>query len=107
MNDHEMLGLVAYMLDRPGRAPGERLADVLRMLSKYRSEALTQSLRTKDAIVADGPFAGLRLSVVAEGCSLPKLLGCYEEELHPVIESLADLVGSCFGRGSAECGKIA
>ena len=36
-----------------------------------------------------GPFQGMRFgSRAAEGCYLPKLLGCYEHELHPIIARL-------------------
>jgi hypothetical protein len=37
--------------------------------------------------VGAGPFAGTQYSPdAADGCVLPKLLGCYEQELFPVIE---------------------
>jgi hypothetical protein len=39
--------------------------------------------------VQDGPFAGLSLVPAALNCwSMPKLLGCYECELHPFLHSL-------------------
>ena len=39
-----------------------------------------------EGIVQSGPFAGMRFDTsVADGCLLPKMLGCYEMELHPVI----------------------
>lgn len=40
-------------------------------------------------IVQGGPFAGMRvLATSAEGAVVPKLLGCYESELHPTIQSI-------------------
>lgn len=43
-----------------------------------------------EGIVQSGPFAGMRFdTAVADGCLLPKLLGCYEMELHPAIADAA------------------
>ena len=37
--------------------------------------------------VMQGPFAGLEfLARSAEGCHVPKLIGCYEQPLHGIIE---------------------
>jgi hypothetical protein len=37
-------------------------------------------------VVAEGPFAGMIYGKdIAEGCTVPKLLGCYEQELHPAL----------------------
>jgi hypothetical protein len=42
------------------------------------------------AIVQGGPFEGMQfVAQSAEGCHLPKLLGCYEAELHPHILAAA------------------
>jgi hypothetical protein len=39
------------------------------------------------AVVQAGPFAGMKyISDAEEGCVIPKLLGCYEEELAAVVE---------------------
>jgi hypothetical protein len=40
-------------------------------------------------VVYDGPFAGMDyLDKSSDGCIVPKLLGCYEEELFEVLERL-------------------
>jgi SAM-dependent methyltransferase len=40
-------------------------------------------------VVQAGPFAGMRsLTTMDDGCIVPKLLGCYEEEVHHWIELL-------------------
>ncbi|MGO9131171.1 MAG: hypothetical protein ACLQIS_15755 [Bryobacteraceae bacterium] len=42
-------------------------------------------------VVRDGPFQGMRLTPDAlNSLSMPKLLGCYEMELHPFLGSLRD-----------------
>jgi len=41
-------------------------------------------------IVQNGPFAGLMLTEAEAGSMLlPKLIGCYEKELHPAIEQIS------------------
>src|SRR5262249_52877482 len=40
-------------------------------------------------VVQDGPFTGLQFTgQTSEGCTAPRLLGCYEHELHAHIERL-------------------
>lgn len=67
------------------------LNNALRLLAKYRSTLIQNTLvQQYGAKVIAGPFAGMEfLSQSAEGCHVPKLLGCYEEELHPFLNTLA------------------
>jgi hypothetical protein len=67
-----------------------KLAHVIHLLGKYRSELLKGYVISRcGRRVQSGPFAGLEMPErVAEGCSVPKLLGCYEAELHAIIEEL-------------------
>lgn len=60
----------------------------LRLLAQSRCQQLTDHLvATGGRAVRSGPFAGMwLLDRAEEGCYLPKLLGCYEMELHPWIE---------------------
>jgi hypothetical protein len=90
MNLHQQIH--SQLLDLLNRMPpGEAgLNDALRLLAKYRStliqNTLVQQYGTK---VIAGPFAGMEfLAQSAEGCHVPKLLGCYEEELHPFLKTL-------------------
>ena len=64
-----------------------RLNGALRLLAKHRSTLLQQEyIRRHGADVLGGPFKGMRfVERSAEGCHLPKLLGCYEQELHSFI----------------------
>lgn len=44
-----------------------------------------------EAVVQSGPFEGMVFHQrAAEGCYIPKLLGCYEEELHPLIRLVSE-----------------
>jgi hypothetical protein len=57
---------------------------------KYRSTLLQNTLvQQQGTKVLGGVFAGMDfVAQSAEGCHVPKLLGCYEEELHPFINQL-------------------
>jgi len=67
----------------------DQLNNVLRLLAKYRSVLIQNSVvQACGTRVQSGPFAGMEfLPGSAEGCHAPKLLGCYERELHGVVES--------------------
>ena len=66
----------------------EELNDALRLLSKWRSVLIQNTLLQHDGVVVlDGPFKGMEfLAQSAEGCHVAKLLGCYEQPLFPHIE---------------------
>ncbi|WP_250265833.1 hypothetical protein [Rhodovastum atsumiense] len=65
----------------------EKLNTVLRLLCKYRATLIQNTLIQHCGLaVLDGPFQGMQfVSHSAEGCHVPKLLGCYEAELHAHI----------------------
>lgn len=64
--------------------PEDFLFRLLRMTALHRSVVIQQRLlHALGPIVQAGPFAGMVLSPsTKEGCYLPKLLGCYESDLH-------------------------
>lgn len=66
------------------------LNNLLRLLGKWRHALITNTLIAKQGnVVQAGPFAGLRfVGQTSEGCSAPRLLGCYEHELHSHLERL-------------------
>lgn len=82
------LALVARILGETEQPATERLRRILRVSAMHRSQIIANTLRHDGGdTVRAGPFRGMRISsVAAEGCSLPKLLGCYERELHLAIE---------------------
>lgn len=63
---------------------------LLRRMAREREHILRPIVVERIGLdVLSGPFAGMAfLPSVAEGCLLPKLLGCYERELHPTWEAL-------------------
>lgn len=66
------------------------LNSALRYLAKYRSTLIQNTLVSRHGTkVMGGPFEGMDfVAQSAEGCHVPKLLGCYEEELHPFLAQL-------------------
>jgi len=79
----------AQLLKILEKADQASLASALRLLAKYRSHVLQYELATsRPAEVQAGPFRGMKyVDHSAEGCHLPKLLGCYEHELQPLFEA--------------------
>ena len=71
----------------PSQAVEAYLTRVLRLLSKWRSILLANTLIARHgAVVLNGPFAGMLYGdTAAEGSLAPRLLGSYESELHPAI----------------------
>jgi hypothetical protein len=67
-----------------------RLYMLLRYLGRYRARMVLNTLRRRGGdAVRSGPFAGMTLlDRAAEGCQAPKLLGCYEQELHGVVAQI-------------------
>ena len=90
MNLHQQIH--RQLLDFLSRTPPEEtlLNNALRLLAKYRSTLIQNTLVQQHGTkVIAGPFAGMAfLAQSAEGCHVPKLLGCYEEELHPFLNTL-------------------
>lgn len=88
----EALSRVQEALADETRSVPDRMHRALRMLASYRSGMIASSLLAHGGDrVRHGPFAGLAIAPeTANGCLAPKLLGCYEQELHPVVEAIAD-----------------
>lgn len=82
--------LLRQQLDA-ANAPAEKLNAALRLLAKYRATLIQNTLVQQcGSTVQGGPFQGMRfVEQSAEGCHVPKLLGCYESELHAHILAAA------------------
>src|SRR4051794_40351820 len=89
----------------PGPATHDQLNQALRLFAKYRSVLIQNTLLQQcGPQVQTGPFAGLEFArASAEGCHVPKLLGCYERELHGLVEAaVADGYDDIVNIGCAE-----
>lgn len=65
-----------------------QLNNALRLLSKWRSVLIQNTLLQQGTSVMKGPLVGMNfLAQSAEGCHIAKLLGCYEQPLQPFIEA--------------------
>ena len=79
---------LARSISSPDIANSEELNTALRLLSKWRSVLIQNTLlKHQGTVVMQGPLAGMDfLPQSAEGCHIAKLLGCYEQPLQPFIE---------------------
>ncbi|SLM30351.1 conserved hypothetical protein [Desulfamplus magnetovallimortis] len=79
---------VKEMLGADYRDEPSRLNDLLRLLGKWRSVLIQNTLlQHNGTVVMEGPLHGMDyLAQSSEGCHIAKLLGCYEQPLHPFIE---------------------
>jgi hypothetical protein len=68
------------------------LNDTLRLLSKWRSQLIANTLIGRNGMtVQGGPFAGMAyVASQAEGSLAARLIGCYEGELHPHIQAFVE-----------------
>lgn len=90
-NIHEAIHSQAQAVIKDVRlTPQASLNQVLRLCAKYRAHLLQNTMIAHYGLaIQDGPFAGMEfVERVAEGCFLPKLLGCYEQELHSHIRGV-------------------
>ena len=88
--DHLVQALEAALADT-ARSSLEKLEAAFQIVAAYGAATLKPTIveRLGDT-VAGGPFAGMRLlGRTTEGAYIPKLLGAYEAELHPVIQRMA------------------
>lgn len=62
----------------------------LRLLSKWRSVLIQNTVIERDGTsVIGGPFIGMKfIKSSAEGCHVAKLLGCYEQPIHKIIDQI-------------------
>lgn len=91
MNMHEKtLAKLQTLLANDQMAPVDKLRRVLRLTANHRAHLVGNTLVHHGGLtVRTGPFAGMLIpNRAAEGCFVPKLLGCYEAELHPVIDQI-------------------
>jgi len=96
--------LLHRQLDAPGALP-EKLDGALRLLSKYRATLIQNTVVQHCGLtVQAGPFQGMQfVAQSAEGCHVPKLLGCYEAELHAHLLAAAGRgYGAVINIGAAE-----
>ena len=76
-------------LSKESSNPNDTLNNALRLLSKWRSVLIQNTLLEKEGTrVLQGPLKGLDfIEQSSEGCHIAKLLGCYEQPLQPYINA--------------------
>jgi glycosyltransferase involved in cell wall biosynthesis len=87
----QALAAVEEVLRQDRDRPALALARLTTLLVRHRSLLLTGDVAARwGLVVQSGPFAGMKyLPTSACGPLLPKLLGCYEAELHGTLERAA------------------
>lgn len=93
MNVHETaLAKLRIFLEDDRLPPVDKLRHVLRLTASHRVNLIGNTLVHFGGLrVRSGPFAGMVIpNRATEGCFVPKLLGCYEAELHPVIHHISE-----------------
>ena len=82
------VGQISGLLN--GNPTAQELNAALRILAKWRTQLIENTIVSKDgARVQSGPFQGMTYaSRASEGARAPRLLGCYEASLAPVIEEI-------------------
>lgn len=85
------------MLSHDGVKTSTKLNHGLNLLARYRARQIGVALYGRGgATVRSGPFQGMTLHKTAsEGNVAPKLLGCYEQELHQVSERCIETPYEC------------
>lgn len=89
----ETLARIQTVLADDNLELGRKYGRITDLLLASRVDHLRRGLLggLEAATVQSGPFEGMRFHAQAtEGCYIPKLLGCYEEELHPLIHRFAE-----------------
>jgi len=68
------------------------LTTALRLLARWRSIVIANTyISHHGPVIMQGPFAGMNyLESATEGALIPRLIGSYENELHPYFEKLID-----------------
>ena len=64
----------------------------LRLLAKWRCLLIQNTWIQREGLkIFTGPFAGMKfIDSSTEGCHCPKLIGCYEQPIAPVIEKIVN-----------------
>ena len=82
--------MLSEMMRSPDFASQRGLENALRLLAKWRSQLIDNTVVARQGtVIRGGPFAGMRFVERASECNVaPRLLGSYEGELHPVVEDI-------------------
>ena len=89
--DRKILSLLQNNLSQKIDNTSSLLLNCLRLLAKWRIELIRNTVIKYNGLdVISGPFEGMKfIENSAEGCHVPKLLGCYEQPLEPFLNPFA------------------
>ena len=83
---------ILTIINTPSADPDIKLNNGLRLLAKWRSLLIQNTLIEKNGNrVLQGPLKGMSfVAQSSEGCHVAKLLGCYEQPLQPYLKRAID-----------------
>jgi SAM-dependent methyltransferase len=83
---------IAGLVNRPDLTPEQAVHEILALAVRFHADRVCEFLvHQYGLVVQNGPFAGLTLIPQWLGSAPgPKLVGCYEAELHPLLAHLPD-----------------
>lgn len=86
--DQHVAGLLKSMVNQPEFASRGGLESALRLLAKWRSKLIDNTVVARHGtVIQGGPFRGMAfVAETSEANVSPKLLGSYESELHSIID---------------------
>lgn len=82
----------------------QRMDRALIRLARWRQQLIVNTYKARQGeIVFSGPFAGMTYHRATEGATAPRMIGCYEAELHPTLRAMtAKPYARVFDIGCAE-----
>ena len=101
----QVKSIVNSHMNNSSLSDSDKINQSLRILAKVRSNQIATTIKNEYGLeVLGGPFKGMNfIEEVSEGCYVPKLLGIYESELHPLIKLIINDPPDIFiNVGSAE-----
>jgi hypothetical protein len=83
--------LRARVTDDSDYGSPDSLNKILRLMARWRAQLLANTyIRHHGLKIFSGPFEGMEyLNYATEGCLVPRLIGCYESELHADLADFA------------------
>jgi len=83
---------IRQLIGDPGVPERTRMERALVRLARWRQTLLVNTFRSRQGnSVYSGPFAGMQYTQATEGATLPRLIGCYEAELHATLLGMRDV----------------
>lgn len=90
--EERVASMLADMMRNPQFATVAGLNNALRLLAKWRSKLIDNTVVARHGtVIQNGPFKGMTfVAETSEANVSPRILGSYEGELHPIVNTICD-----------------